>query len=106
MLEEPYLTNGIMRFVNGVYSPRHDFAAMLGFVTDGNLLGCIERIKKRIETRKKDLCLEEDWAEEKNFGSHPHLYRSCHRQPEHRNSIVLLHLFVNFSDAADGKSHH
>lgn len=95
-LATEYVKNGIMRFVNGIYSPKHDFAAMLGFVIDEQIEKCIDRIKKQLEKRQQDTCLEQDWMEENNFGAQPYLYHSCHRQPDHDNCITLLHLFVAF----------
>jgi hypothetical protein len=96
-LATEYVENGMMRFVNGIYSPKHDFAAMLGFVIDRQINECIDRIKGRLKDRRNKTCLEEDWKEETDFGKHPHLYRTHHRQPDHdNNQITLLHLFVEF----------
>ena len=93
-LAKKYLTNGIMRFVEGIYSPGHDFGAMLGFVIDSNTQGCMDRICQRLEDQKDEIWLEESWAEETNFGKHSNLYRTRHRQYNHNSSINLLHLFL------------
>lgn len=94
-LATEYVTNGIMRFVKGIYSPNHDFAAMLGFVIDGNTDNCINRIQTRINDRTQEINLEENWTKEDSFGNHEYLYRTRHRQVNHNNSITILHLFVS-----------
>lgn len=96
-LAKKYLTNGIMRFVEGKYSSGHDFAAMIGFVIDGNIQGCIEKVCKFLKKRKNETQLEEEWIEEKNFGKHSNLYRTRHRQYPHDSSINILHLFLEIS---------
>ncbi|MFW6316062.1 MAG: hypothetical protein ACOC1Z_03055 [Cyanobacteriota bacterium] len=93
-LARKYIDEGILRFVEGVYSPNHDFGSMIGFVIDGNVQGCIDRVCKRLEARKNETYLEEDWVEETNFVQHPNLYRTRHRQYNHNSSINVLHLFL------------
>lgn len=96
-LATKYVTEGIMRFVKGIYSSGHDFAAMLGFVIDGQTDDCVNRIQKRINARIEEINLQENWIKEENFGQYEHLYRTRHQQKNHNNSITLLHLFVSFS---------
>jgi hypothetical protein len=96
-LATEYVINGIMRFVEGIYSSGHDFAAMLGFVIDGKTDDCVKRIQTRINDRTQEINLQENWIKEENFGQYDYLYRTCHQQKDHNNSITLLHLFVSFS---------
>ncbi|MEQ8383423.1 MAG: hypothetical protein RH949_13790 [Coleofasciculus sp. A1-SPW-01] len=95
-LAKKYITEGIVRFVNGIYCPRHGCAAMLGFVIDGNTKGCIDRICDRLEQRKEESCIEECLIEENNFGEYSNLYRTRHRQNKQNSSINLLHLFLSW----------
>ncbi len=90
-LAEKYINEGIMRFVNGKYSPGHDYAAMLGFVIDGNIARCINLIRQYIKNTK-EICLKEDWSEEKSFGIQD-IYRTRHLQNE-QNIMSILHLFL------------
>ncbi|HAC64246.1 MAG TPA: hypothetical protein DCF68_12070 [Cyanothece sp. UBA12306] len=96
-LATEYVTNGIMRFVKGIYSPNHDFAAMLGFVIDGNIDNCVNRIQRRINDRTQILNLEENWITEDHFGNYQDLYRTRHGQIDLDNAITLLHLFVTIN---------
>jgi hypothetical protein len=73
-LAREYIENGILRFVEGVYSPNHDFGSMIGFVIDRNVQDCIDRVCKRLRERRDKTHLEEDWIAETNFGKHPNLY--------------------------------
>ncbi len=93
-LATEYVNQGVMRFVTGIYSPGHDFAAMIGFVIDGKLNECAERVQQRLSKYCQKICIEEDWAVEHDFGIQPNLYRTAHRQ--HGQSILcrLLHLFL------------
>jgi hypothetical protein len=95
-LVKKYIANGIMRFVQGIYSPSHDFASILGFVIDDNIKGCIDRICQRLEENRDEVCLEKNWLEEDSFGKHPNLYRTRHRQTSYDSSINLLHLFLSW----------
>ena len=95
-LAKKYITNGIMRFVQGIYSPRHDFASILGFVIDSNTKSCIDRIFQRLEEKKDEICLEENWSKEDGFVQHSNLDRTRHSQTSHNSSINLLHLFLSW----------
>lgn len=96
-LATKYVTEGMIRFVEGKYSPGHDYAAMLGFVIDNQPQKCIDRICKRIDDRKKEICLEEYWKTEDNFNSQQDLYRTSHHQKSHNSLINILHLFLEIS---------
>ncbi|TAE55059.1 MAG: hypothetical protein EAZ87_20955 [Nostocales cyanobacterium] len=91
-LAEKYINDGVMRFVNGKYSPGHDYAAMLGFVIDGNIHKCINLIRYYLENTK-EICLKENWTEEESFGTKHDIYRTRHLQNE-QNLMSILHLFL------------
>jgi hypothetical protein len=92
-LAEDYIKKGIMRFVNGKYSPGHDYAAMLGFVIDGKVNDCIDLICDRLNKYKNDICLKEDWVDEQSFGTTQNIYRTRHLQ-NGQNIMSILHLFL------------
>ena len=96
-LARDYVNEGIMRFVKGIYSHSHDFAAMLGFVIDEKTNNCVTKIQKLINKYSNEINLEENWKKEERFGKYSHLYRTSHRQVEHNNNLItILHLFVDF----------
>jgi hypothetical protein len=96
-LAQKYVDEGVMRFVTGKYSPGHDWAAMLGFVIDGNSNGCINLIRNHLTRKSQETCMEEDWAVDTSFGSTPNLYGTCHRQQGRSFLFRLLHLFLVIS---------
>jgi hypothetical protein len=96
-LAREYVKNGVMRFVTGKYSLGHDWAAMLGFVIDGNSSGCIKLITVQLNKRKQTICMEEDWAEEKSFRLHKDIYRTRHRQHGQNCLMTILHLFLSIN---------
>lgn len=96
-LATEYIKNGIMRFVTGIYSPGHDFAAMVGFVIDGKLKDGVDLVQKRLSKYCHQTCMEEDWAIEHDFGLQNNLYRTIHRQQGRSFLFRLLHLFLVIS---------
>lgn len=96
-LATKYVKNGILRFVDEIYSPGHDWGAMLGFVIDKKIDDNIKLVKERIEKYKQVICLEELWSIEKDFGSISNLYRTSHRQRYNNSLINVLHLFLEIS---------
>lgn len=93
-LATKYVNNGVLRFVEEIYSPGHDWGAMLGFVIDKKINDNITLVKERITKYKQKVCLEKNWTVEQNFGSVSNLYRTCHRQKSHNSLINILHLFL------------
>lgn len=96
-LATKYVKNGVLRFVDGIYSSGHDWGAMLGFVIDRKTDDNIKLIQERINKYKKEICLERKWTIEKDFGSISNLYRTCHQQKNHNSLINILHLFLEIS---------
>ena len=93
-LAKKYITNGIMRFVEGIYSSGHNFAAMIGFIIDKKPQNCIKRICKVLDKQKIETCLQNNWIKETNFGSYSHLYKTIHQQKNCNSLINILHLFL------------
>ncbi len=89
-----YVNNGVMRFINGIYSPSHDCAAMIGFVVDSKLKECIERVRQRLSKYRQKINMVEDWVTEDGFGLQDDLYRTIHHQDGKNIPFRLLHLFL------------
>ena len=96
-LATKYVRNGIQRFVEEIYSPGHDWGAMLGFVIDKKTDDNITLVKERINKYKQDVCLDKDWTVEKDFGSILNLYHTAHRQKSRNSLINILHLFLEIN---------
>ena len=96
-LATKYVKNGILRFVEEIYSPGHDWGAMLGFVIDKKIDDNIKLVKERIDKYKQDICLEKSWEVETNFTSITNLYSTSHRQKSHNSLINILHLFLEIN---------
>lgn len=93
-LATKYVKNGVLRFVEEIYSPGHDWGAMLGFVIDKKINENIKLVEERISKYKQDVCLEQDWMIDEDFETISNLYRTCHRQKSHNSLINILHLFL------------
>ena len=93
-LAKKYVDQGVMRFVTGKYSPNHEWSAMLGFVIDGDVDGCINLVRGCLVKAHKTNCMTGKWATEKNLISYQHLYRTSHRQNIHKSMVTILHLFL------------
>jgi hypothetical protein len=93
-LARKYVTDGVMRFVGGKYSPGHDWAAMLGFVLDGNVADCVKAIREQVSRNHKTISLIDDWTPETSLGRYSDLYRTRHQQHNRNSTMVILHLFL------------
>ena len=95
-LASKYVSDGVMRFVSGKYSPGHSWAAMLGFVIDGDIESSVVLIQAAILAKKREVMLRNAWTAEGRFGSYEHLYRTGHGQARRGSTIHVLHFFLNF----------
>ena len=94
-LTREYVDQGVMRFVVGKYSPNHDWGAMIGFVSDGMLKNCVNRVKKQLDKTKKQTHMKTGWDVEERFRIIQNLFRTQHHQPQQNNQITILHLFLS-----------
>lgn len=94
LLATKYVTQGLMRFITGKYSPGHDWMAMIGFVVDGHTIQSIEHICGFLEITRKRTHIISDWVHEIRFGNHQHLYSTSHKQRGKDTPIIILHLFL------------
>jgi hypothetical protein len=100
-LASKYVTEGVLRFVEGKYSPAHAWCAMAGFVIDGLVLEAVELVSDELHKRRSEVRLDGRWMPEPRFGSYDHLYRTTHRQSRPSSRINVLHLFLSLSPAAN-----
>jgi hypothetical protein len=100
-LARKYVTEGLMRFITGKYSPGHDWMAMIGFVVDGHMAQSIERICGFLAITKKETCLISGWQQETRFGRHQYLYSTSHKQRGKETPITVLHFFLSLASHAD-----
>jgi hypothetical protein len=93
-LVRKYVNEGVMRFVDGKYSLDHNWAAMLGFVIDGNISNCTDRVYAQLTKTKGKNRLKSNWANEASFGPYKDLYRTRHHQRGKCTLMTILHLFL------------
>ncbi len=55
-----YVTEGMYRYFNGQYARDLGKGGMLGYIIDGNCKKAIQDVKKSIEKRRLDLCMQEN----------------------------------------------
>jgi hypothetical protein len=96
-----YIEDGVCRFVIGKYSPGHPYGAMIGYVTEGTPETAAEFLGNKLlghDKKRTKLRSKWGWRRELRFGRVPNLHSTKHSQEGTRNTILLLHLFLAFSD--------
>jgi len=93
-LAREYITEGVLRFVTGKYSPGHAWCAMVGFVIDGRVREAVQCVSEQMSKRREAARLNGSCSRETRFGSHDHLYRTVHGQTGHSSRLAMLHLFL------------
>ncbi len=96
-LARDYVKEGVLRFVSEKYSPGHDWAAMLGFVIDGDSAKAIKRIQAQLQKMRQDVNLSGEWTLDKEFTLKRNLYRTGHEQRHSRFQLTILHLFLSLN---------
>ena len=99
-LDREYVTEGLMRFVDGKYSQGHPWGMMLGYVIDGTCQRAIELVQERVDEYRNQLRVEAKFDTETQFGDYLHLYHSRHRQNATNELISLLHYFFALMPAS------
>jgi hypothetical protein len=93
-LAKKYVEEGVMRFVQGKYSPGHQWGALVGFAIDDDCLGAAAQVETQINSKQGDTALLRAWQPE--HGSRiPHLYSSVHKQNATTSKIQIFHLFLS-----------
>ncbi|HEY0071829.1 MAG TPA: hypothetical protein VGE04_17860 [Chloroflexia bacterium] len=100
-LAKNYILKGVMRFVEGKYSPGHDWGALIGFVIDGDIPSCLNLVHNELFKRRVMNRMEGDWQLETQFGGLINLHSSRHYYYSlgtmKKSLITLLHLFLPVS---------
>lgn len=92
-LATEYVSDGMMRFVTGQYSPRVHRGGMLGYVMDGAVDDAMRKVRQAIETRAADLALED--ALTAISPSPPgKRFASTHRRPGRASPFHIQHLLL------------
>ena len=92
-LAKEYVRQGLMRFVEGKYSPGHQAAAMLGFVIDGDTPGSVSLIQNAVSEEGSTVRIKNLWKPTDVFGKYSHLYTTSHLQRGQTYPITILHFF-------------
>lgn len=97
-LRSKYISEGLVRFINGEYSSKRDTAGMLGYILDSDASTLANEINKSMLRRKKHPILSSsdhlnlaDAIEE--FSD---VYISSHSRLNGLGDIELYHLFLSF----------
>ena len=90
-----YVDHGLFRFVAGRYASGLPWGILLAYVVDGETLGAIERVGRRVAARRGRLRTIRDWARDHRFQGHEFLFSTQHRSGKDRQ-IDVLHLFLPF----------
>jgi hypothetical protein len=93
-----YITEGILRFVDGAYCAGLDDAGMLGYVLAGDVTNIVHDINVSMQhpRRKRSLEDSDHLVMAPAIGAFTDVYRSCHKRAITRTSIRLNHLFLTF----------
>lgn len=92
-LQRLYVTEGILRFVSGKYSNKHQYGGMIAFVISGDVANLVASINQYIAGRR-DLGQTHCLVCEASTGN---LYSSDHPRDNPFPSIRLRHVFCPFA---------
>ena len=88
-------TEGIGRFVNGLYAQRFDEAAMLGYVQSDSLAHWRSKVKGAIDSNAVPLCLKSAQHDEMVLGDFPLEWVSEHERAKLGRSINVYHILLD-----------
>lgn len=91
-----YVEGGVMDFIDGKYSRRHDYGIMLGYVLSKPIEYAISTVKDALQKRKEitneifsfkvDKIIDYQW-----------IYKSGHAQKNNGMTINIYHMFVDLA---------
>jgi hypothetical protein len=85
-----YVKNGMMRFVQGQYSPELSLGGMIGYVMNGKLDEAAMAIKAQIRSNAGELLCDAESIDDRN---HPHQFSTNHKRPT--VAIQLRHMLLS-----------
>ncbi len=101
-LDKKYVTEGMMRFVTGKYSPNHQWGMMVGYVIEGHCENAIQFVSEKIDKKHRNsLRIDKEFAKETRFGNYPFLHSTRHRQQITSTIITILHYFFDTLPASN-----
>ena len=92
-----YVSEGVMRFVDGSYGRGHDFGIMMGYVVAGPLSRALSSVGAAMHQRKCRTRQRRSFAPSYSICSIPNIHQSTHLQRGTMQPIALVHVFVDFS---------
>ncbi len=97
-LVSEYVTEGIVRFIDGKYSAEVASGGMLGYVLIGDIGNIVADINQSIisKRRRRHLSVADQMRQSKSVGNFHHVYLSQHRRRSGGKAISLYHLFLSF----------
>lgn len=93
-LIKEYVINGVKRFTSGKYSSKCSISAMIGYVQEGSIPDIVTALKPLMN----DTTLEENLVRIL-YESNPE-YKSAHIRDTDEQTILLHHLFFDFTSVA------
>lgn len=93
-----YITEGILRFIDGEYASGLDDAGMLGYVLDGDVTNIVDDINVSMchPRRTRPLPAADHLALAPAIGTFKDVYQSSHERVVGQRPIRLHHLFLTF----------
>lgn len=89
-----YVTQGVMRFVEGSYGRGHDYGIMIGYVVTPAAETAVNSVKMAMDARREETRERAAFLPNASKCSHPHTHHSQHCQVNSEELITLVHLFV------------
>jgi hypothetical protein len=93
-----YVTEGILRFIDGEYAASLDDAGMLGYVLLGEVANIVSDINRSMEDphRKRQLSNSDYLMPATAIGTFANVYQSHHLRTDDQKPIRLHHLLLAF----------
>jgi hypothetical protein len=94
-LADEYVTEGMQRFVDGIYSKGVQFGGMVGYVMDNNIDAAFNRVRNEIETRRCTLRISTQHAStvpSSALAAWPHSADTAHHRSD--GGFLIHHLLV------------
>lgn len=93
-----YISNGMLRFLNGQYSEHVPDAGMLGYILAGDVPEIVAQINASMVSSRRERPLQkaDALAQSTPVGTFRDIYRSSHAREPKRVPITLHHLLLKF----------
>ena len=95
-LADFYVTEGVMRFVEGTYGRGHDYGVMMGYVVVAPISSAISRVSIAMDRHKQQTQQRSAFAPNNSLSNDQSTHHSSHLQHQTSQCITLVHIFVDF----------